>query len=95
MNELRMRYQFNTGHQVNVITVDTEMDDELGMCVFKDGAGITGRESWDIFPKEYVEWLEEQLSDCEAVQEINNLINGRKNKIDPPPDGPIFYDPNK
>ncbi len=25
----------------------------------------------------YVEWLEEQLSDCETVHEINNSINGK------------------
>ena len=42
---------------------------------------------------EYVEWLEEQLAECEAVGKINKQINGKNKTFYT--DGPIFYSPDK
>ena len=73
MNELRLKYQYETGININEKIPYRYYGEE--------------REHRAII-EEYIEWLEQQLTDCNAVQEINNLINGRKNKT-------IFYSPDK
>ena len=85
MNELRLEYQKETGTQVKPKLIQTENDKELGMIVFEDGIGVVRDDSWEVFPVEYVEWLEERLLDDEALFVLMNKILHEKNKRTEPP----------
>ena len=76
MNEFRLKYQYETGIQVNDAiesgdVADADVDDND--CVTMDIS------RW-IPVKEYIEWLEDRLFVADQVNDINSLIIAKHGK---------------
>ena len=76
MNELRLEYQKETGHQVKIkeVVFEEYIEEDIKFWAgYEDGNSITQPTVYNIYPEEYVEWLEKYIED--ATKQAKELLN--------------------